>query len=206
MVVANGGLKTKPSYKHGRKPYNRDSMRPSLVVIEASSGKLLDRYELENPFLSIRHLCISDDGETIAMAIQDREKGAVFSGGPLLAVRHRGGRVVSMQDERGIYSRMSHHTLSVALSVEHSLVATTSPRGDLVAFWSIETGALQGSVGIEDARGIALAAHGREFVVTTRQGTVHYIDAETLLETVPHHGLETENATGWGSHLKGSLG
>ena len=102
-------------------------------------------------------------------------------------------------------AEMKPHTLSISLATERFLVGATSPRGDLVPLWNIESGALLGSVAVTDAKGIHLQADGRAFAITTRKGEVHYIDTETLTETSEPHGLEVEQATGWGSRLNSSL-
>jgi hypothetical protein len=197
VVVANGGLKTSPKRMDGYKPYNRDNMKSSLVVLETASGKLLDRFALENKYLSIRHLSLSPRG-TVAMAIQDREDTDTHSGGPLLCVRDSDGNVVQLQDDE-LYDRMTYHTLSISLFEEHSLVGATSPNGNLVTFWNIETGQPVKTFTTKEPTGLVLTADKRRFVVTTSEGEIHVLDAQTLeIEEMP---LDLGRSGPWGSHL-----
>ena len=65
--------------------------------------------------------------QTVAMAIQDKGTEESLSRGPLICVRFRDGHVVEMQDENGLYERMTYHTLSVSLFEERSLVGVPRP-------------------------------------------------------------------------------
>ena len=197
-VIANGGLKTSPKYKDGYKDYDRESLNSSLVLIETASGTMLDRFNLENRFLSIRHLSISPN-QTIAMAIQDKENGESYSGGPLICVRFPDGKIVEMQDEGGVYKRMGHHTLSISLFEERSIVGVTSPFSDLVTFWDIQSGKLIKKVTLDSPSGLALTGDKKWFVATANNGSVYFLDSETLeKETI---SIETPDTVGWGSHL-----
>ena len=62
LCVANGGILTHPDY--GKLELNLDTMRPSLAYLDAASGKLLERVELDPALhrLSIRHLAVAADG------------------------------------------------------------------------------------------------------------------------------------------------
>ncbi|MCK0317313.1 DUF1513 domain-containing protein, partial [Salmonella sp. 15E65] len=62
LCVANGGILTHPDY--GKLELNLDTMRPSLAYIDAASGELLEKVELEPALhrLSIRHLALAADG------------------------------------------------------------------------------------------------------------------------------------------------
>jgi hypothetical protein len=202
IVVANGGLKTSPDKLDGYKAYNRESMRSSLAVIETASGKLLERFELENHLLSIRHLSMGPDGH-VAMAIQDKEKGSAFSGGPLACVRHPDGRVVELKDEDGLYARMTHHTLSVSLLEETDTVGVTCPYGDLVVFWDLNSGRIRRMVTLPSPSGLALTSDRRFFVVTSQAGGIHQIDANSLELVRSDHEIEPILDMRWGSHLLG---
>ena len=197
-VVANGGLKTSPKHRDGYRDYDRENMRSSLVLIEAANGKLIDRFELENRWLSIRHLSISPN-QTIAMAIQDKEKGSDFSGGPLICVRFPDGRVVEMKDGDGLYRRMNYHTLSISLFEERSVLGVTSPTGNRVTFWNSATGELLREAEIENPSGIALTSDHQRFVVTSNRTGVHLFDSNDL--TQEPNELDPNVSIKWGSHL-----
>ena len=84
LAVANGGILTLP--ETGRAMLNVDSMQPSLNLIEAASGRLVDAQRLapELHQLSIRHLAQAPDG-LIAAGMQWE--------GPAEPARAAGGRV-----------------------------------------------------------------------------------------------------------------
>jgi len=54
LVVANGGMRTHPDT--GYRTLNKDSISPSLVLIDVQSGQKIDEFRLDDKLLSIRHL------------------------------------------------------------------------------------------------------------------------------------------------------
>ena len=89
LVVANGGIVT-----HSDAPgvkLDRAGMRPSLALLDARDGRLLDEARLAEPQwrLSLRHLAIGR-GDAIAVAAQDEGDASDLL--PLAAVwRRRAG-------------------------------------------------------------------------------------------------------------------
>lgn len=84
LVVANGGI---PRDTQGRKRAD-EPMAPSLVCIEAESGRLLGRWTLPDPQLSLRHLAWSAGPERqLGVALQaEHPSAAERQAAPTLAV------------------------------------------------------------------------------------------------------------------------
>lgn len=84
MLVANGGLLTLP--ETGRRRLNRDQMDASLARLDPASGRLIDVWRVDDPYLSLRHLARAPDG-TVAVAMQaEHADPAARRKAPLLAL------------------------------------------------------------------------------------------------------------------------
>ena len=97
LCVANGGILTHPDY--GKLELNLDTMRPSLAYLDAASGKLLERVELDSALhrLSIRHLAVAADG---AVWFGCQYMGPAGDR-PALVGRHRRGQAPELFPARG---------------------------------------------------------------------------------------------------------
>ena len=97
LCVANGGILTHPDY--GKLELNLDTMRPSLAYLDAASGKLLERVELDPALhrLSIRHLAVAADG---AVWFGCQYMGPAGDR-PALVGRHRRGQAPELFPARG---------------------------------------------------------------------------------------------------------
>lgn len=86
LMVANGGIPR----TQGDKKYDLHRMDSSLVRLDGSSGKLLRRWKLDDPRLSMRHLAWSHtrSGEAyLGVAMQaEHEDSAQRANAPILAV------------------------------------------------------------------------------------------------------------------------
>src|SRR3546814_13805348 len=63
LVIANGGIRTHPDF--GRTKLNLDRMEPSLVLIGARDGRLIQRHALPASLrpLSTRHVAVGNGGQ-----------------------------------------------------------------------------------------------------------------------------------------------
>lgn len=68
LVVANGGIPTRPETGRGKRELDR--MDASLAVLGARDGALLGQWRLDDPFLSIRHLAWDPVSRTVGIALQ----------------------------------------------------------------------------------------------------------------------------------------
>lgn len=91
LLVANGGV---PRTIPGDRKHDLERMSSSLVRLDGRSGRLLDRWHLDDPRLSLRHLAWSHDpagGDAcLGIALQaEHADPAARAAAPLLAVLER---------------------------------------------------------------------------------------------------------------------
>ncbi len=198
LIVANGGIATHPDMP--RLKLNLPTMSPSLAYVDRRTGTL--RTELRLPAelhqLSIRHLAVSNAG-TIAIAMQ--YQGTKTDQPPLVAIHRPGAASLEMLDTPpDILRHMNNYCGSVALDASGTVLATTAPRGNLCALWTIADGThFIGKVDMDDCCGIAATNDAGSFLLTSGKGSVAAIRVKgTNIETSP---LAKASATAWDNHL-----
>jgi hypothetical protein len=194
LCVANGGILTHPDY--GKTELNLDTMAPSLVYLDADSGRLLEQVALapELHQLSIRHLALDASGAVWF--------GCQYSGPaadrPALVGRHRrGAAAVLFRGDDETLREMRNYVGSVAVDLSGSLVATSSPVGGQVVYWNARDGHCLGSTALPDGCGVAPQAAGR-FLLSDGHGSV--VEAGPGLPTAPL--LAHSDDLGWDNHLR----
>ena len=153
LVVTNGG---------GREG-SRD--RPSVVWIDAASGRALETMLLESSRFNAGHVAVDEATGDVALVSAPRDGlpnpntqlGAVSLG-------RRGGAFDTVRQPRAITRRMQGETLSVA--VHGGRAIATHPLGNLVTLWEIATGALIASWDLPEPRGVAVDPDGAWFLVS----------------------------------------
>lgn len=68
LMVANGGIPTLPETGRSKRALGR--MDSSLVALHPDTGALLGQWQLEDPYLSIRHLAFDPVSGTLGIALQ----------------------------------------------------------------------------------------------------------------------------------------
>jgi len=181
LVVANGGIKTHPG--NGRAKLNLSTMRPSLVYLNLSTGKLLEKKRLPTSLhqLSIRHIDINHlDQVVIAMQYQGDRTDQV----PLMAVHSRGEDIRLLNAPVNTYLAMKHYCGSVCFDASGKFAAATSPKGDRLTIWDISKEQLIDEVRCRDACGVA-ALDNQGFVVTSGTGKLyHYSIKHKAVQTL----------------------
>ncbi|MCV2894242.1 DUF1513 domain-containing protein [Lentibacter sp. XHP0401] len=188
LVVANGGIETHPD--SGRAKLNIPTMQPRLSYVNLS-GDVLEQVALPSEMHknSIRHLSVSADG-LVAFAMQ--WQGSLTSAPALLGLHRRGQAPRLLQANIDEHRILMGYAGSIALSVDTSEVAITSPKGGVVQVFNTQTGQLRSMVQLKDVCGISAGQQG--FHVTTGTG---------LWGNVSHGGL-SESVTQqvqWDNHL-----
>ncbi len=158
LVVANGGLLTHADAP--RLKFNIDSMRPSLVWMEAATGRRVRQLQPPPALhqLSIRHLALAGDGSVlVAMQYEGPRDDLV----PLVA-RHRpdspGIEMLDLPEE--VLAGLDGYCGSVAVAADGTTLAVSSPRGGRVVFWELAEDRLLGVLKLDDGCGIAPAGDG----------------------------------------------
>lgn len=178
LAIANGGLITRP--ETGSAPINLATMRSSLTYVDVASGRLVAEERVAEDKASIRHLDVSSDGTVVVVMQVQREALNDTDPRPIVAVHPPGGHLESLTAGLEFAAAMRDYAGSVAIDEDSRLAAVTSPRGNLVGFWNIDTGAFAGHHEFSDVCGVAASHESPHFVLSGTGGQVRVIDAFTL--------------------------
>ncbi len=173
LVIANGGLVEDP----GLPDTDYRDMAPSLVWVEAASGKLLDRYAPEDSQLSVRHLAATPEGHVAA----GLNRFGPSRQSPVVLVREAGQPVSALSTPPELMLRMGG-TLSLCLDPASMVVAvTTNGVANLTTFWSVRERRFLASLDVEAASGVGLDPGGEHFVVSTEGGRFRRVRVDGLV-------------------------
>ena len=157
LVIANGGIETHPDF--GRTKLNLDHMEPSLVLLDAGTGALVQRHGLPPALrqLSTRHLDIGADGRIWFACQWEGPRNALpplagwFSEGEDLSF-------VSLPEETTI--RLGNYVGAITVNRREGIVGMTSPVVGAAVTLDARTGAVLKEELVRDAAGVAPAASG----------------------------------------------
>ncbi|MEM7206786.1 MAG: DUF1513 domain-containing protein [Pseudomonadota bacterium] len=197
LIVANGGILTRP--ESGREKLNLDSMDSSLVLIDTQDGSLTEQHRIPYPKASMRHLAVARDGR-VAIGFQlQRAAMDNDSVAPLAGVLTPGRSIRVFHEPVNVLREMRDYVGSVAVNNDAGVAAFTSPRGNLAAFWNIDTGSFSGYHTLFDVSGVTVTDDQQFFVLSNSNGHIRYIDANTLKEDKSRrlHAADVR----WDNHL-----
>lgn len=197
LVIANGGILTRPD--SGRKKLNLETMQSSLTYINVENGDLIEQAKVAEPKASIRHLDVAQDG-TVAFAIQMQRQAASHQKLVALAGQHKLGKPIQLFDEPAmLIHQMNDYMGSVSINSATRTAGFTSPRGNIAAFWKLDSGEYLGHHALTDVCGICITHDQSKFVISSSGGQIRFLDAVTLKE---HRDLRiTSEITQWDNHL-----
>ncbi len=197
LVVANGGILTRP--ETGRKKLNLESMSSNLSYIDINSGQLVNQVKVSERKASIRHLDVANDG-SVAFAIQmQREVAGHNNVVPLLGRTSAKGETLLFTEPKTLLSQMKDYAASVTINNRTRTAGVTSPKGNLAAFWHLDSGELLGYHKLNDVCGLSLTADEKYFVLSSSIGQIRFIDAQRLKEN-PSLRLNTPGRA-WDNHM-----
>ena len=180
LVVAVGGIARAADVKGPA--INAGRIESAILELDPRSGAVLKRHALPDDMstLSLRHMALAPDGETVAFGMQDQDRSAARRVMGLLRV----GRGIDLlplptHDDGALRSYIG----SVAVDASGRYVAATSPKGGLAGLWSLADGRWLGGFKLPDACGLAADAAPGCFWVTSGHGDVVQLRAG-------EHGLE----------------
>ena len=145
---------------------------PSLVLLDARDGRLLDEGRLAEPLwrLSLRHLAVGR-GDVIAVAAQD--EGDLSDLLPLAAVWRRGAGLDAARRRIRPSRRGCAATAGTRRWTPPARSSGVScPRGGLAVFWDLGTARVIGTVDLPDGCGLAAADAPGAFLLTSGRGGV----------------------------------
>lgn len=165
LVIANGGIETHPDF--GRTKLNLDHMEPSLALVDAATGALIERHALQPALrqLSTRHVDIDDRGR-IWFACQ--YEGPRNDLPPLVGHFAKGEQISFLDLPPETTTRLANYVGAIAVNRAEGLVGLTSPKGGVAVTVEAATGRVLRQEAIADAAGIAPSQHG--FAVSSYDG------------------------------------
>lgn len=193
LCVANGGILTHPDF--GKTPLNLASMRPSLVYLDAGTGRLLEEVVLAPSLfqLSIRHLAVTPDG---AVWFACQHEGPATEQ-PALVGRHvRGQPAQQFEGPAPVLQGLRNYLGSIAVDAARGIVATSSPVGGHIAYWDLEGRSL-GATARPDGCGVASLGAGH-FLLSDGFGALVSATPEGELEPL----LAASTEVAWDNHLR----
>ncbi|WP_149738773.1 DUF1513 domain-containing protein [Rhizobium sp. RU20A] len=165
LAVANGGIETHPDF--GRTKLNLDHMDPSLSLIDATSGALIERHTLPASLkaLSTRHLDIDAAGR-IWFACQ--WEGARDAAPPLAGSFRRGEDLTFLSLPEDTTARLANYIGAVAIDRQRDLVGLTSPIGNSFVVVDAKSSRVLSETSVDQVAGIA--AGPQDFAVSDYRG------------------------------------
>ena len=174
LIVALGGL-IKDGGVAGP-AFNDGGIDSAVVELDPGSGAVLARHKLGAASLSWRHMAVSPDGETVAVAGQDQD---ITVKRPLVGLLRpgKGIEALAWPDPHDFDFRC--YVGSVAIDKSGAYVAAASPRGSVLGLWRLADGQWHGGLAIADVCGLTAAAEPGMFWASTGLGGVVKIAANS---------------------------
>ena len=186
LVIANGGILTHP--EQPRKKLNLDSMRPNLAYMSLTDGQILDRFELANHRLSIRHLDVCEKGKVVAGLQYQGPKTDI---NPLL-ISHQGESQLSpFKGDEDTWLAMAQYVASLCIDSSSDLVAASCPKANLVTLWQLSTGKFLARHKIRDGAGLTLSERG--VWVSNGKGGMFEVNGKHKTSKFQHPTLRWDN-------------
>ncbi|QKK31571.1 DUF1513 domain-containing protein [Rhizobium indicum] len=165
LIVANGGIETHPDF--GRTKLNLGEMQPSLVLIDAATGALVEKHVLPAEWaeLSTRHVDLDGEGRIwFACQYEGHRKDLP----PLVGHFAKGENLTFIDLPEETTRRLANYVGAIAVNRSEGLVGITSPKGGASVTIDARTGKMLAETSVPDAAGIAPARSG--FAVSSYDG------------------------------------
>ncbi len=165
LIVANGGIETHPDF--GRTKLNLDSMQPSLTLIDAATGALIEKHVLPARYaqVSTRHVDIDAAGR-IWFACQ--YEGHRNDLPPLVGHFSKGEDLTFVSLPEDTTRALGNYVGAIAVNRAQGLVGVTSPVGGTAVTLDAASGRVLKVENVPDAAGIAPSM--RDFAVSSYRG------------------------------------
>ncbi|WHO73244.1 DUF1513 domain-containing protein [Rhizobium sp. BT03] len=165
LIVANGGIETHPDF--GRTKLNLGEMQPSLVLVDAATGALIEKHVLPAQWaeLSTRHVDLDDKGRIwFACQYEGHRKDLP----PLVGHFAKGEDLSFINLPEQTTRRLANYVGAIAVNRSEGIVGITSPKGGASVTIDARTGKVLAETSVPDAAGIAPAKSG--FAVSSYDG------------------------------------
>jgi len=168
LVIANGGLMTHPD--DDRKILNLDTMKPNVTYLSLQNGRVLNQASHRDNLhqLSIRHLDVNQQG-TVALGFQ--YQGEIWDQVPLVGLSRVDQPTIEyLPIPEEIRIRFKQYCGSVCFDRSGEVLAISTPRGGLVAYWHINSKTFLGIENCRDVCGLVATDNAHEFLLTSGNG------------------------------------
>jgi hypothetical protein len=174
LVVAVGGIARAAEVKGPA--MNLGRIESAIVEIDPRSGTVLKRHILAPGLqsLSLRHLALAPDGETVAFGMQDQDRSELRPLMGLLRVGHSLELLPLPSDEE---ATLRFYIGSVAIDATGTFLAATSPKGGMAGLWRLSDGKALSGFRLTDVCGLAASGAPGSFLVTSGLGDVVMLGA-----------------------------
>jgi hypothetical protein len=151
---------------------------PSVVYVEVSSRKLLEKVTFGDPKVNAGHVAIAKDGSlAVVSAPRDGLPKETSAGGIHLRTGKR--KPERMRGPDAVMAKVIGESLSVA--IHRDVVAVTNPMGGIVTFWSFAKKKMLGSLALPNPRAVEVTRDEKAFVIGYGpDATLMLVDVETL--------------------------
>jgi uncharacterized protein len=174
LVVAVGGIARAADVKGPA--INAGRIESSILELDPRNGAVLRRHALpaDMSSLSLRHMALAPDGETVAFGMQDQDRARIR---PVMGLLRVGRGIDLLPLPGGDDGALRSYIGSVAIDSAGRFVAATSPKGGIVGLWSLVDGRWIGSFSLADVCGLAADASPGRFWATSGHGDVARLEA-----------------------------
>lgn len=175
--------------------FNPGGIHSAVLELDSLSGKVVARHTLPQTLssISMRHLAVARDGETIVVAAQDQD---ITITRPLVGLLRLGKGIEMLEWPDPRICDFRSYVGSVAISGD--IAAAASPRGSVLGFWSISSGRWLGPLAIADVCGVTAADGKGGFWASSGMGGIFRIDASA---PAPHIEAQWHTDAGFDNHL-----
>ncbi|TDO99738.1 DUF1513 domain-containing protein [Marinomonas balearica] len=196
LVIANGGLKTHPD--HDRDILNLETMAPNVTYLSLDTGSVV--HSVDNGKgkhqLSIRHLDVNAQG-VVALGFQ--YKGEKWDEVPLVGISNLNSSSIEyLPMPEQIRLRFKQYCGSVCFDKSGQILAVSSPRGGLVAYWNMQDHSFLGADNCRDVCGVSQTDRPGVLMLTGGTGKQWISDPikSNIYQINQHVGIS------WDNHLE----
>lgn len=168
---------------------------PNVSYVDVKTQKLVEQHKMMDPRFNTGHLVISKDRHLVVSSAPHPSLPPSNPGA--ISVVNHDGTLKNLNTE-AIHASLKSETLSLCLDESSGVVATTSPAGNSVTFWSLKTNELLSSLELPSPRGIVMTEDHRYYVISYgKKADLILVDARSFKKT----NIEMQQAGYTGSHL-----
>ena len=167
LLVAVGGIARAAEVKGPA--LNAGQIESAILELDPRSGGVVKQHVLpaDMASLSLRHMAIAPDGETIAFGMQDQDRSELR---PLVGILRVGRGIELLPLPRDDSGALRFYIGSVAIDSSGRYAAATSPKGGMIGVWSLGNGGWLGGFAVADVCGLAADAEEGCFWATSGLG------------------------------------